>query len=254
MASNFSQVALSLAGAEPSVGPILTRILPDVGVGLLLLDRPSRAHAYDPPMLEALRAGFSALAERVSVVVIGSTGERAFSGGADTQAMKGVDPLEVLDLLSQRVFNEIARSPVISVAAVQGAAVGGGFELALACDLRVIGPQARLRLPETSLGLIPSAGGCTRLSRLVGASVAKQVILAGRELGPEEALQRGLAIEIADPPLERALALAAVLARRDPVALRLAKQVIDQGGEAAGLEAERVSEALLYMRRQARSS
>lgn len=222
------------------------------GIGRLVLDRPDRAHAYDAAHLDALEAGIAELEGKVSVLVLSSTGDRAFCGGADLKALAKADPLDALDLRSQHVFTRLARSRVISVAAVQGPAVAGGCELALACDLRVVGPRASFRLPETELGIIPSAGGCTRLTRLVGASLAKQVILAGRTLSADDAVQTGLAVAVNPDPLARALTLARTLAERDAVALRLAKQIIDRDEDRGSLEAERVAEALLYQRRQAR--
>ena len=184
------------------------------------------------------------------MVVVQSTGDRAFCGGADLGAMRTATPLDALDLLSQRVFAELADSPVVSVAAIQGAAVAGGCELALACDLRVVGPAARFALPETALGLIPAAGGCTRLPRLVGQSVARQVILAGGTISAEQAVRWGLAVDpIATDPRAEAHRIARTIAERDPVALRLAKQVLGRDGRHASLEAERVAEAVLYGRR-----
>ena len=218
-------------------------------IGLLTLDRPQKAHAYNRSLLEALRAGLEQLERTVSVVVVSSTGARAFCGGADLSELGAADPLDALDLFSQRVFNTIAASPIISIAAVQGAAVAGGCELALACDLRVVGPAARFSLPETGIGLIPSAGGCTRLTRLVGPGRAKEVILAGAVVDAPTALSWGLAGRLVDDPRAEALALAATLAQRDPLALRLAKQVIDQGEDPRSLAAERLAEALLYTRK-----
>jgi enoyl-CoA hydratase len=220
---------------------------------MLTLDRPNRAHAYDEAHLRALRAGFQALSESVSVVVVQSTGERAFCGGADLKSMKEATPLDALDLLSQRVFAEIADSHIVSIAAVQGAAVAGGCELALACDLRVVGPAARFELPETALGLIPAAGGCTRLARLVGQSVARQVILAGTSISADQAIAWGLATgEVQADPRAAALELGRSVAQRDPVALRLAKHVLAQDGRAESLQAERIAEALLYGRKNRR--
>jgi enoyl-CoA hydratase/carnithine racemase len=225
-------------------------------VGALTLDRPRKAHAYDTPHLRALAAGLAQLvADGAVAVVIGSTGDGAFCGGADLDALTGKGPLDALDLLSQRVFDEIARAPVVTIAALHGAAVAGGCELALACDLRVVGPKARFTLPETRLGLIPAAGGCTRLPRLVGPSVAKQVILAGRSLSAEDAARFGLAIGPVDDARAEARALAErVVAHHDPVALRLAKGVIDADDDQASLQAERVAEALLYARRAERDA
>ncbi|MFN7146693.1 MAG: enoyl-CoA hydratase/isomerase family protein [Myxococcota bacterium] len=110
-------------------------------VGLLRLDRPDRAHAYDRAHLDALLAGATALAEAHRVLVLTSTGDKAFCGGADLDTFGG--PLDALELRSQRVFTAIARLPVVTICAVHGAAVAGGFELTLACDLRVAGPAAR---------------------------------------------------------------------------------------------------------------
>ena len=220
------------------------------GVGMLTLDRPSRAHAYDEAHLLALRDGFRGLSESVSVVVIQSTGDRAFCGGADLKAMKQATPLDALDLLSQHVFSEIADSPIVSIAAVQGAAIAGGCELALACDLRIVGPNARFALPETALGLIPAAGGCTRLARLVGQSIARQVILAGTAISAMQAVAWGLATgDVTSDPHAAALRVARSVAQRDPVALRLAKNILGQDGRVESLQAERIAEAVLYGRK-----
>ena len=225
-------------------------------VGALTLDRPRKAHAYDTAHLQALAAGIARLVEEGAVVVvIASTGDGAFCGGADLDVLTGAGPLDALDLLSQRVFDQIARAPVVTVAAVHGAAVAGGCELALACDVRVVGPNARFTLPETRLGLIPAAGGCTRLPRLVGPSVAKQVILAGRSLSADDAARVGLAIGPVDDARAEAQRLAThMVAHHDPVALRLAKGIIDASDDRASLQAERLAEAVLYARRAERDS
>lgn len=224
---------------------VLTTIVDSVGV--LTLDRPERAHAYDRTHLLALRDGFEELAAKVQVVVVRSTGDRAFCAGADLKELAEVAPTDALDLLSQNVFAQLADSPVVSIAAVQGAAVAGGCELALACDLRVVGPHARFALPETAIGLIPAAGGCTRLPRLVGQSIAKQIILAGEEITADKAIRWGLATgEVAEDVHAAALALGRRIARRSPLALRLAKQVMAADGRSDSLTAERLAEAVLY--------
>jgi enoyl-CoA hydratase len=219
-------------------------------IGLLTLDRPSKAHAYDRQHLLDLKAGLARLEESVSVVVISATGSRAFCGGADLSEVQRADPLDALDLLSQRVFNAIAASPLVTIAAVHGAAVAGGCELTLACDLRVVGPAARFSLPETAMGLIPSAGGCTRLTRLVGPGRAKEVILGGATVDAPTAVAWGLAGRMVEDPRAEALTMAAHIAKRDPVALRLAKQIIDHDEDPRSLIAERVAEALLYARKR----
>ena len=224
---------------------VLTTVVDSVGV--LTLDRPDRAHAYDRAHLLALRNGLAQLAAQVQVVVVRSTGDRAFCAGADLKELGEVAPTDALDLLSQRVFAELADSPVVSIAAVQGAAVAGGCELALACDLRVVGPQARFSLPETALGLIPAAGGCTRLPRLLGQSIAKQVILAGEAITADQAVRWGLATgEVTEDAHKAALELARRVATRSALALRLAKQVMARDGRTDSLAAERLAETVLY--------
>ena len=220
-------------------------------LGILTLDRPRRAHAYDAAMLETLEGGLDALLDdpQIRVIVVESTGEGAFCGGADLEALKASTPMDALDLRSQRVFDKLARAPKISIAAIQGAAVAGGFELALACDIRVVGPKASFSLPETGLGLIPSAGGTTRLTRLLGPARAKMVILGGREIDAETALTWGLVERVTDRPREDARHLAARVARRNPLAQRLAKAIIDLDDPSASLQAERLAEAVLYAQR-----
>jgi enoyl-CoA hydratase len=234
-------------------------------VGVIRLERPARANAYDAAMLDAIEAGLDGLLAGgdVVVLVVEAEGDGAFCGGADLDVLpsKGgpgtqrrASPEEALDLASQRIFDRIARAPVVSIAAVHGAAVGGGFELALACDLRVVGPKARFHLPETALGFIPSAGGCSRLSRLVGPARAKEVVLGGRDLDAATAVDWGLAALIATDPRAEARAWAGRIARRDPVAIRLAKLVIDRDDLSVGLSMERLAEAVLYARKQTTGS
>lgn len=214
------------------------------GVTTLLLNRPAKAHAYDRALLDALAEAIAAASG--AVLVIGSTGKGAFCGGADLGALADADPLSALDLRSQQVFDALARAPQVTIAAVHGAAVAGGCELALACDLRVGGPRARFSLPETSLGIIPSAGGCTRLPKLVGVPRAKEVILGGRQVDAEVALSWGLLNRLSDAPLAEAQAWGQEIVARDPVAGRLAKMIIDG---ADSLSVERIAESVLYSRR-----
>lgn len=217
-------------------------------IGILTLDRPERAHAYDRALLDELLAGVAALAD-CAVIVVQSTGEQAFCGGADLDAMAAATPLTALDLYSQKVFTTLARLPAVTIAAVQGPAIAGGFELALACDLRVAGARASFAFPETRLGLLPSAGGTTRLTRLVGPGRAKAVILAGERLDATTALAWGVVNRVADDPRSEARAWAISIATHDSTALSLAKSVIDAEESTASLARERSAEAILYARR-----
>ena len=217
-------------------------------VGWIRLDRPERANAYDDAHLHQLDAAITALAGQ-TVVLLTATG-RSFCGGADLGELETRraqrDWKTALNLRSQRVFTRLARAPFVSVASVQGPAIAGGFELAMACDLRVVGPTARFALPETSLGIVPSAGGLTRLARLCGVSVAKGVILGGGVLDAPDAMRLGLAHRLGSD--DDARSLAETLATRDPRALRAAKERLDATESDLTLLLERSAQAGLYPR------
>ncbi len=219
-------------------------------MGVLSLNRPDKAHAYDRKQLLLLKEHINTLSQEASVVVVRSIGHRAFCAGADLSGMVAPDPFSALFMLSQQVFQQLADAPFISIAAVHGAAVAGGCELALACDLRVVAPSARFALPETALGLIPAAGGCNRLVQLIGLSRAKGMILGGLEMSGEEALSSGLAHRLSEDPARTALLWAEQLAERSATASRFAKQVLAH----PSLHLERWSEALLYDAKRATSS
>ncbi|MEN9787574.1 MAG: hypothetical protein RLZZ299_2838 [Pseudomonadota bacterium] len=223
-------------------------VLADGAVGRLVLDRPERAHAYDRAHLDALRAGIDALSGAVRVVVVESTGDRAFCAGADREELSRATPLDAFALRSARVFEALAAAPFVSVAAVHGAAIAGGFELALACDLRVASHGARFALPETGLGLVPSAGGTSRLLAMVGPSRARELVLAGRELDADTALAWGLVHRVASDARVEARAWAAEIAARDDVALAMAKELL-RVPEPGAFARERAAEAVLYARR-----
>ena len=214
-------------------------------IAVITLNRPQKSHAYHYDMLLELQERLTQLPSSIVVLIVQSQGSRAFCGGADLHEMKTATPLSALNMLSQKVFDQLARYSAISIAAVHGAAVAGGCELALACDLRVAGPQGYFSLPETKLGLIPSAGGCTRLVQLVGATRAKAVILGGQIITAEQALDWGLLNRIAQNPQQEARQWAEQICQSNHLALRLAKMVIDE----PSLTLERTAEALLYSQR-----
>ena len=159
------------------------------------------------------------------------------------------DYSDALNLKSSRIFAAIASYPKVTVAAINGAAVAGGLELALACDIRISSEQARFFFPETKLGLIPAAGGTHRLSQVVGIGRAKELILGGRVWLAEDALRFGLVSEVVRPDALLACAQqwGERIGQRDPLALQLAKRAIDfrtSYNLESGVEA--VTEALLY--------
>ena len=211
-------------------------------IAIISLNRPEKAHAYNRQLLEELHLQFQTLSKSYPVVILSSTGNRHFCAGADLNELSQQTAEDALDLYSQQIFEEIAQSPTISIASLKGPAIAGGMELALACDLRVISPQTYWRLPELSHSLIPSAGGCTRLSQLVGLSRAKAVIIGGESIDAETSLLWGIANRLSSDPDREAIAWGQKIAENNPLALRLAKRVLNN----PSLESERFAEAILY--------
>jgi enoyl-CoA hydratase len=208
---------------------------------LLRLHRPARANAYDEALLSALEHALEQHAAARVIVICGSG--RHFCAGADRDEQRARRPLDALALASARVFDRLAAWPVPTIAAIHGAALGGGLELALACDLRVAAPDAVLGLPETSLGILPAAGGTVRLPAAIGMARAKALIFTARRVSGAEALGLGLINEVADDPVERALQIADEIAANDPLAVSLAKRALHSGAHPGP------SQALLYARR-----
>jgi enoyl-CoA hydratase/carnithine racemase len=163
-----------------------------------------------------------------AVVVTGS--EKAFAAGADIEELGTVDP-PVISARFRAAFDAVAAIPRPVIAAIRGVALGGGLELALACDLRVAATTARLGQPEILLGIIPGAGGTQRLPRLVGPARAKELIWSGRHVRGEEALAMGLVDRVADPEAveDHALEWAGSFATGAVVAMGLAKRALDAG-------------------------
>jgi enoyl-CoA hydratase len=214
-------------------------------IAMVTVDRPDRLNALDADMLLELAAAFD-LAEsnaEVQAMVITGSG-RAFIAGADLKALArvhdGFTGRETA-LAGQDVMNSLAALPFPTVAAINGFALGGGLELALACDLRVASPDAKLGLPEVTRGLVPGYGGSQRLQRLIGLSRATDMVLTGRMITADEAFAFGLVNRLADDVVTEARGLAASCARNGPIAVGLAKEALVRGLDvtlAQGLEIE----------------
>ncbi|MET7481271.1 enoyl-CoA hydratase-related protein [Streptomyces sp. NPDC005648] len=210
------------------------------------LDHPP-LNAFDTELRCELAAVVRELAddsEVRSVVLYG--GERLFAAGADVKALALMDAEEVRgwNRALQRTFDEVARLPVPVVAAITGYALGGGLELALAADYRVAADDAVLGQPEVRLGIIPGSGGTQRLTRLIGPSRAKNLLMTGRRVAAEEALRLGLVDEVvpAGDVLDTALRYARRLAEGPAAALEAIKEAVDHGADgalSAGLALER---------------
>ncbi len=182
-------------------------------------------------MLEQIEAVAAELTAEPPGAVVVWGGPRLFSAGADIAEFGGQSEAAAISRQFRAALDRLAAIPRATIAAVAGYALGGGCELALACDLRVAADTARFGQPEILLGLIPGAGGTQRLTRLIGPSRAKDLVMTGRQVDAEEALRIGLADRVvpADALFDRAVELAASLAAGAVVAQGLAKQAIDEG-------------------------
>src|SRR3954466_96207 len=203
------------------------------GVGTIRLDRP-KMNAIDEQLHREVRAAAMEAAQRPEVrAVVLYGGERVFAAGADIKAMSQLTGSSMVAWGREVTasFTEVARIPKPVIAAITGYALGGGYELALCADFRVMGSSAKIGQPEIQLGVIPGAGGTQRLARLVGPARAKDLVFTGRHVGAEEALEMGLADAVVpdEEVLTTALAMARKFAAGPPLALAAAKRAIDEG-------------------------
>ena len=226
------------------------------GIGTIRMDRPPM-NALNFEVQDGLAAAANEATVRKDVsAVIVYGGEKVFAAGADIKEMQPMSYTDMVDRSAalQAAFTAIARIPKPTVAAVTGYALGGGCELALACDFRVAGENATFGQPEVLLGVIPGAGGTQRLSRLIGPARAKDIIFTGRFVPAEEALRIGLVDEVVVP--EEVYAAARRRVERyvggPAYAIRAAKEAIDRGLEVdldTGLEIERMQFAGVFATR-----
>ncbi|PCN45597.1 enoyl-CoA hydratase [Brevibacillus laterosporus] len=216
-------------------------------VGILTIQRPEVYNCLNLVTLERLQRLLLEVSTDtdIRVVIITGAGDKAFCSGADLKERKTMQQSQIQQYIRtiRDVFTQVERLSVPVIAAINGIAFGGGLELALACDLRVMSETAQTGLTETSLGIIPGAGGTQRLPRLIGKGRAKELILTARRIGAKEALEIGLVNQIvpANQVLEASLSLAQQIALNAPLALAQAKWAIDYGMEvdmATGLALE----------------
>ena len=215
------------------------------GVAVVTIDRQDALNALDLASLTELRDRLVDVSgdESTRVVILTGAGEKAFVAGADIKYMSGldVDDAKAWGALGHETGRLLETMPKPTIAAVNGFALGGGCELALACDIRYAASKAKLGQPEVNLGIIPGWGGTQRLARVCGLGIAKELIFTGRLVDADEALRIGLVNAVHDPVLEKALEIAALLATKSPVSLRLMKELANRalgGDHAANLNAE----------------
>lgn len=217
----------------------------DGHVALLRLNRPEARNALSPEVMETLAAELEQLdpdPEVRCVVIAGS--EKVFAAGADIKALSERSFVDALSHPSASFWRRVAAIKTPLVAAVSGFALGGGCELALACDMIVASDTARFGQPEITLGIIPGGGGTQRLARVLGKQQAMEYVLTGRQLDAAMALEMGLVNKVAKESswLEEAMELAHTIAERPPIAVRLGKQAVlaaEETALSAGLESER---------------
>lgn len=232
----------------------LTVEKPEKGIAVLTVNRPDKMNALNRAVRQGIFDALETLREDddVRVILLTGAGDRAFIAGADIGEFKDARPVEQYDAMEQGdIYGAVEDFPKPVVAVVNGYCLGGGCELALACDFRIASENARLGQPEMNLGIIPGGGGTQRLPRLVGEGRAMRMILTGEPVKAEQAREMGLVEEVTAPEelWDRALDLARTIASKSPLALRAAKESILAARRAPldqGLAFERGWFALLF--------
>ncbi len=204
-------------------------------IGILMVNRPKALNALNMETLKEIQSGFQEVRSHseVKVLIVTGSGEKAFVAGADISEMKGMNSIEALNFsklghLTLKMIEDLDR-PVL--AAVNGFALGGGTELALACDFIYASENAKFGLPEVTLGIFPGFGGTQRLPRLIGKAKAKELIMTGKMVGSQEALALGIVNRVFPQAalLEETKKAASQIAANGAVAVRLAKMVVNAG-------------------------
>jgi enoyl-CoA hydratase/carnithine racemase len=218
-------------------GEVLVELHDHGPVVVVQLARPAKLNALSTTLEQQLLDLLASERARSARALVITGSERAFSAGADTSELPEMTPERIAAYYrgSGSVYETVARLPQPTVAAISGYCLGGGFELALACDLRLADKNAVFGLPEVGLGILPSSGGVTRLARTVGAAVTRDLVLCADRFGADEAHRLGLVREVvpAGTVLDAALALAGRLATLPPLAVAWTKAAIDAAAESS---------------------
>jgi len=230
------------------------------GVAVLTVDRQEKLNALDGQVIEEIGQALLELeSEGPRAIIVTGAGERAFIAGADIRAMSVMDPIEAkrFSEIGHAAMALLDRSPIPTIAAVNGYALGGGCEVAIACDIRIAAENATFGFPEVGLGILPGLGGTQRLPRLVGPALAKELIFTGRRIGAEEARGIGLANRVVGQgeALDAAKEMAAEISANGPLAVRYAKAATNRALDVdliSGLEFEADQFALLFATEDAR--
>jgi enoyl-CoA hydratase len=219
-------------------------------VALLTLNRPEVRNALDTETVDEVHRALAATGG-ARVLILTGAGEKAFVSGADVRSIQKRGRNDALRSINSRLMSALEEHPAVTIAAVNGYALGGGCELALACDLRIAAENAVFGLPEPSLGIIPGAGGTQRLPRIVGLGRAKEMILTGARWDARTALAYGLVNEVVPLPelMGAARAMASRVLALGPLAVRLAKSALNASAQmplGAGLLLESIAQAITF--------
>jgi len=222
-------------------------------LAVLTIDRPKALNALNSKTLQELESALHSLPSTVRALIVTGGGDKAFVAGADIAEMASIGSAQAREFaaLGHRVFQTLEQLPIPTIAAVNGFALGGGCELALACDLIYASDKAKLGLPEVSLGVIPGFGGTQRLTRVVGKMRAKELVFTGERLDAAKAKDIGLVLDVlpADQLLAHCKAVVGKLLKNGPLAISQAKRVIEYGADQdlrAANELERQGFAVLF--------
>jgi len=225
----------------------------DGQVAVLTVDRPAVRNALNLETVQEIRAAMQDLAANASVgvLIVTGAGDKAFVSGADINDIRARTLTDGLAAINSSLFAEVEKFPRPTIAAVNGAALGGGCELALACDIRVAADTARFGQPELNLGIIPGAGATQRLPRTVGIGWARHLVLTGETIDARQALEIGLVTAVVPPAdlMPRARDLANRILRTGPLAARLAKLALNASSRVdldSGLLIETLAQAICY--------
>ena len=206
-------------------------------IAVVTINRPKSLNALNSETLAELDACFSEISERkdIKVVILTGSGTKAFVAGADISEMVNATPAEgrKMGLLAKEAFLKLETMPQVTIAAVNGFALGGGCEISMACDIRIASAKAKFGQPEVGLGITPGFSGTQRLPRLVGLGKAKELIYTAAVIHAEEACRIGLVNKVVEPEelMNECMAMAKTIAAKAPLAVRYAKEAINRGVE-----------------------
>ncbi|KJL06685.1 MULTISPECIES: enoyl-CoA hydratase/isomerase family protein [Priestia] len=225
----------------------------DEFVGTITIDRQRLRNALNKATIDELQVAVGELEEdpKLRIIIITGAGEKAFVAGADIKELHERTMLEALVPGMQKVYREIEQSSKVTIAVINGHALGGGFELALACDLRVVANHAKMGLPELNLAIIPGAGGTQRLMRIVGKGRALEMILTGKIINGQEAERIGLVTQSVESNVLWNVTnqLVESILSKGPLALKLAKMVVNRGQDVdldTALMLEKLAQTVLF--------